>query len=171
MTMMPEDEDRFASLEASNDLLTGHVKALTDAISIVNELQSEQQAMARRNEETRKMIEKRQAETEARIERNRVSSRLVGFAFAILLPVVSILVYATLLQHVNNLLEQQAKNRLTSCGIRNEGTLSNIRREQTLADLEQDPAVKHAHENSVAELKKSLVNCKTSQQAPEPTGS
>lgn len=171
MSISPDDDARFASLEASSDSLAGDVKALTQVLTVVADLQSEQQAQARRNEETRKFIEKQQHENERRIERARSSSKLIGLAFAVLLPIVSILVYATLLQHVNNLLDEQAKNRLVSCGIRNEATLSNIRREQTLADLEKDPAVKHAHENSVEELKRSLVNCKTSQQAPVPTGS
>lgn len=163
-------EERFASLEASNESLIGHVQALTKALEVVADLQTQQQALAARNEETRNFLEKRQAEAELRIDRARRSASLIGFGFAILLPLVSILVYATLIQHVNELLAQQAKSRLISCSIRNEGTMSNIRREQTLADLEKDPAVKHAHENSVIELRRSLVDCKTQRQAPEPTG-
>lgn len=155
----PTFEERFASLEESNRALAADVRTLTSTLRVVNDLQKEQaEQRTRQDEADRKLIS---AKTEAD-ERDARTRKIVGgvsLALAIVLPLVSMLVYFSLIQHVNELLQSQQMSFFKSCSIRNQATRDNIARELALADADKDKDVKQIHTASAQALSKSIVDC------------
>jgi hypothetical protein len=142
-------EERFTSLERSNLALAVDVRALTETLQIVNELQIEQRAAARRA-----------ADTDLRLARTRRSINVATIAMAILLPLISIIVYLVLIAHVNNLLNENDADRQAACNTRNQGTMADIARERRLAAFETNKELKKVHTDSADEISKSVIDCK-----------
>lgn len=160
MTVTADDFDaRFSSLEASNRLLAQDVRALTATIQIVSDLQIEQRKINERNAETERKVATVAKETDEKIAHNRQRATRTAVILAILLPIVSIVVYALLIDHVNELLNQQAHDRKAACLTRNAGTLADARREESLAAIEVNPTAKAIHEKSAAEIRGNVINC------------
>ena len=155
---LPYDQ-QLRELDDSNRMLAADVKALADTISTVNALQIEQRRQQRENEETARRVTQVEKEADARIRRTRQTINLTTGALAVLLPLVSILVYLSLLNQVQGLLDQQARDRVTSCKQRNIGTQANIDRERKLASYTTDPRTAAAHTESANQLEKSIIDC------------
>lgn len=152
-------EERFASLEESNKALASDVRALTTTLQVVNELQIEQRSQSRRQTEMDAQLALTKQETEARLARTRRSVTVATLAMAVLLPVVSIIVYTVLIAHVNDLLDRNSADRRTACDQRNEGTMANVRRERLLASIETDEQARRIHTQSADEIESSLIDC------------
>ncbi len=164
MTDLPEQptpfESRFATLEESNRMLAADVRALTAALQVINQLQREQREAAERARRTDARVG--EVEKEARLRAAR-TQRVVGFGtltLAVLLPLVSLIVYASLIGHVNDLLNQQAEDRLAACKQRNIGTQVNVDRERELGLLEPAGSQRRAiHLESSKKLAATAINC------------
>lgn len=152
-------EERFTTLEASNVSLAADIRALTTTLKVVNELQVEQRAQARRVEDTEKVVSSNKSETDERLARTRRSVNVATLAMAILLPVVSIIVYLVLIDHVNDLLDENSSDRRAACENRNAGTQADVDRERLLAQIEDDPMAKKIHSDSATEIAKSKIDC------------
>lgn len=152
-------ESRFASLEDATRSLSGDVTALNSTLQIVAELQRKQREQALAQEQIAHDIETAKAASAARDARTRTATKMVGVSLGILIPVVSALVYLSLLLHVNDLLSQQSADRYAGCVTRNQATMENQRREQALGELEKNPDAKVLHLNSAKELGRALVDC------------
>lgn len=150
---------RFLSLEQSNRSLAADVRALTSTLTVVNELQERQRQTMKKQAEIDRSITQNERHAKEREKRSLRVVLGVGLALAVLLPLVSLIVYAGLLRHVNELLDQQQAVAYQSCIARNEGASNSADREATLARLEADPQVKALHANSAAALRKSLLDC------------
>ncbi len=158
----PERDDfetRFASLEAASRSLSLDVRTLNETLQVVGALQKEQAETRRRQDEADRNLAIAKSEADARESRTRRTFGGVSLALAILLPVVSMVVYYSLIQHVDDLLAAQRANSFMSCTIRNEAAKANIQRELTLADLEDRAALKTVHRDSAQALRASLVDC------------
>lgn len=155
----PSFEERFATLEASNNSLANDIRALTATLQIVNELQIEQKAQARRQLEAETMAAVDKKATEVRLDGQRRAINVAAIAVAILLPLVSLVVYLFLLNHVNDLLDRNSSDRQAACEARNAGTQADVRREQLLADISDDPAERKIHQDSSDEIAESLIDC------------
>jgi hypothetical protein len=152
-------EERFASLEESTRSLSADVRSLVVALQAIKEIEARQREIATRTAATETKLSKAEVAAKEREKRTRKAVGMTGLAMAVLLPAVSILVYWSLISHVNDLLDQGRKDRLASCQTRNGGTQSNLDREQILARLEKDPAARKAHADSAEQLSHSLVDC------------
>jgi hypothetical protein len=152
-------EERFAALEASNTNLSGDVQALTQAISVVNALQTEQREQARRSDEQARKLREVEIDARVRSERAQTVARRITLGFAILLPIASLLVYWILFDQVTRLLNENYNDRLRSCETRNAATESNMRRSLRLAAVEDNPEVAQIHRESAAELQAGIVDC------------
>lgn len=152
-------EERFSSLERSNVALAADVRALTETLQIVNELQIEQRAQARRAIETEERLDANKTDTDLRLARTRRSINVATVAMAILLPLVSIIVYLVLIDHVNDLLSENDTDRRAACDTRNQGTQADIARERRLAEFETNPELKKVHSDSADQIAKSLIDC------------
>lgn len=155
----PSFEERFTTLESSNNRLAADVRALTATLQIVNELQIEQRAAARRADETNQRIDAGKTDTDYRIMRTKRSIQVATFAMAILLPLVSIVVYLVLIDHVNDLLRENDADRRAACETRNRGVMADYERERQLAATERDPDLKKVHADSAAKIHSSIINC------------
>ncbi len=151
--------EQFRILDEGNRMLAGDVRGLTESLALLQQLQENQRETDRRAREAQANVNRVERESTERNARVRRSFTLATGAMAILLPLVSILVYASLIQHVDNLLSQQRRDRIASCQARNAGTLGNIAREEILAELDENPAVQKAHRDSVVALRASLIDC------------
>lgn len=156
----PGFEARFASLEEASRNLSTDVIALNATLLVVAELQTEQREQGRRQEKAEQQIRMTRQLAEQREARTRSVLRLGGIVAGVLLPVVSILVYVSLIGHVNELLAQQRSAQYTNCGIRNQVPLLNAQREFLLAGLEKDPRLKAVHQESARQLTNSVVDCR-----------
>lgn len=152
-------EERFASLDEASRSLSIDVAALNDTLRTVAALQVEQRAQRDRQAETDRKVAQTQHESSERDRRTRRALFSVGLGLAILLPLVSALVYASLLVHVNDLLAQQNAARFENCKTRNMATLENAKREEILGRLEDNLQLKQIHLNSATDLRKGLVDC------------
>lgn len=153
-------ESRFGSLEESNRSLASDVRALTSTLKIVNDLQIEQREMARRNTERDHRVDSVEKDAAAKIARTRTALNLVGITLTVLLPLVSLVVYLSLIAHVNDLLNQQGRDRLAACLQRNSGTAAEVRREQQLADLQPAGSPERGiHQQSAQAIARTAINC------------
>lgn len=152
-------EERFASLEQSNVALASDVRALTATLQIVNELQVEQRAQARRQMELDEAVAQTRHETDLRLRRTRRAVNVATLSVALLLPLVSIIVYLVLLDHVNDLLDRNSADRVAACQARNEGTMANVKRERLLASIANEEREARIHSQSADEIEKSLIDC------------
>lgn len=152
-------ETRFKDLEDSNARLAADVRALTSMLQVVNDLQIEQRAAQRRADATEKKVQAVESAANERIARTRQAVNIAAATLAVLLPVVSIIVYISLINHVNDLIDVQNRNAYTNCNIRNRGTMENADREGALAKLEDNPALKKIHTDSSVKLRGSLTDC------------
>lgn len=152
-------EERLASLEDASRLLSTEVTSLNSTLIIVADLQKQQRAQAERQTKTEAaIVATRQAAVE-RDRRTRNAVRAIVIGLSLILPIVAILVYASLVQHVNELLSNQKQDRYNSCLVRNSATAENVRRESVLAELEPNKDIKLVHQQSALILQKGLVNC------------
>lgn len=152
-------EERFASLEEASRALSADVVSLNKTLTVVNELQVSQREQAAKiaaAEANAVTIQKATEEREARTKR---VFNAMWLSLGILLPIVSIAVYASLIMHVNALLTEQYANSYKSCMVRNQGTLDNADREGQLAHADKDPDVIRIHAESEAKLRKGIVDC------------
>lgn len=152
-------EQRFASLEESNRLLAADVRTLTATLQVVNDLQLEQAKQRRITDETAAKVAVVEIDTQERIKRTRRASLSIAFGLAILLPLVSTLVYLSLLQHVNDLLQAQKRSSYQSCLIRNQATEENASREEALARLDPAKVTRDLHAESARKLRGSMIDC------------
>lgn len=152
-------EERFASLEESTRSLSADVRSLVVALQAIKEIEARQREIATRTAATEAKLSKAEIAAKAREKRTRKAVSTIGLAMAVLLPAVSILVYWSLITHVNNLLDQGRQDRLASCQTRNGGTQSNLDRERILANIVKDPAERKVHADSAEQLSHSLVDC------------
>lgn len=160
MSIEREDlESRFASLEDASRNLSGDVTALNQTLLVVADLQRKQREQALRQEQTERELASAKKISEDRDARTRTATKLISVSLGILIPVVSVLVYLSLLLHVNDLLSQQTSDRYASCLTRNQATMENQRREKALGQLEDHPELKALHLNSAAELGRAIVDC------------
>lgn len=150
---------KFAALEEASRSLSADVQTLNSHLEVVNKLQTEQREISRRNEETQRHLNKVETEAVERSKRTQRVLRWVGWGMAVLIPLVSILVYWSTIAHVNDLLSQSRAERLRGCEIRNEATRAHQRREDALAAAESDPLKKRIHEESARELTRLTVDC------------
>jgi cell division protein ZapA (FtsZ GTPase activity inhibitor) len=155
-----EDLDaRFAGLEAASRGLSADVTALNSTLLVVADLQRKQREQAARQQKTEQEIAAARQMNAERDARTRTATRAFATALAILIPLISILVYWSLIVHVNELLSTQSADRFTGCQVRNDATRENATRENALGQLESDPKLKALHLDSAAQLNRSLVNC------------
>lgn len=152
-------EERFASLEDASRALSADVSALNLTLQVVAQLQIEQREQAARQAKTEEAIKAAKVESEMRDTRTRKVVNTVALTLAVLLPLVSILVYWSLIQHVNQLLQAQQTGLYSSCTVRNEATMANVLREKELAKTEPLPAIAKIHQDSAVALSKSVVDC------------
>ncbi len=157
--------ESMRQLDEGSRMLRDDVKGLTDTLHLLQDVQDKQRLAELENIKTRAKVTEIQRETQERGNRLRRSIGMVGLALAILLPLVSTLVYISLIEHVDNLLSQQRTDRIAACQARNAGTQGNIAREEQLAILDENPAVQKAHRDSVIALRGSLLNCNTGKPA------
>ncbi len=156
----PNDfEGRFASLEQASKALSLDVQTMTAMLRVVGDLQKEQAEQRRRQDEADRALLESQAATEARETRTRRTFGGVALTLSVILPLVSIMVYWSLIQHVDNLLAAQKASFYTSCMTRNEATRANARREALLAEADKDAAVEKIHRDSVDALNAAIVDC------------
>jgi hypothetical protein len=159
MSELDDLENRFASLENACHALSTNVMALTDTLVIVADLQREQREQTLRQEKTDREIAAAKKMAAARYARTRTVTRWIALGMSVLIPVVSVIVYASLLVYVNELLRSQNKDRFANCTTRNLATAESIRREELLGKLDDNPAVRQVHLSSAIELKKSQLDC------------
>lgn len=159
MSELQELEARFATLETACLNLSTNVTALTDTLIIVADLQRQQREQAQRQEKTERELAAAQAISAARYLRTRTVTRWVALAMSVLIPVVSIIVYGSLLVYVKDLLHSQNKDRYANCLTRNKATTESIRREELLGRVDKDPEVRKVHLDSAEELAKSQLDC------------
>lgn len=150
---------RFASLEAASRNLSLDVQSLDETLKIVNALQVEQKAQRERQDQADLNLAIAKDAADQRDMRTRRISVGVALALAIVLPIVSILIYGALIHHVSNLLTTQKAGFYASCMTRNQATLDNIKRERLLAEAETNPKVRKIHLDSAASLGRGLPNC------------
>lgn len=152
-------EERFASLEAATRSLSGDVQALTSIMGVVSELQVKQQEQQKRVAETEAKVEAARKDTYERMTRvNRVIAYM-AVAFAVLVPTVTVLVYASLISHVNDMIAENNKTAYASCIMRNKATELNADREDALAAVENDPETAIIHTRSAEQLRRSFSDC------------
>jgi hypothetical protein len=156
-----EMRESFDALKEASDTLNLNVEALNHTLQAVNALQVEQARQKKVQEKAEQDLEAARIESEQRDARTRRTFTFVGLSLAVLLPLVSLLVYAALLNHVNDLLDQQQASRYSNCIARNQATTENIRRELELAKIGDDPKVMAIHRQSAEELAKGQVDCST----------
>jgi hypothetical protein len=154
-----EMRESFDSLKEASDNLALNVEALNHTLQAVNALQIEQARQKEVQEQAEKDLETARIESEQRDARTRRTFTFVGLALAILLPLVSIIVYAALLKNVNDLLDDQKSGFYNTCLTRNQATVENIRREQQLAKFEDNAQLKAIHLQSAEELAKGKIDC------------
>lgn len=152
-------ETRFASLEEASRSLSLEVISLSDALRIVAQIRQEQSAQRQRQDEADRALLEAKNAADVREARTRRVFGGVSLALAVLLPLVSILVYWALIQHVGDLLTAQKQGFAVSCQTRNQAVMDNARREQQLAEAETDARVKRIHEESAEALTKNIVDC------------
>lgn len=152
-------EQRFASLDAASRTLSGDVAALNDTLQVVTALQKEQAEQKLRQAAVENQVTETIKRTKARDRRNRNAIFGVAIGLAVLLPIVSILVYASLITHVNLLLTQQDVQRYQNCLGRNAATMENSDRERKLGDIETNAALKEIHLDSSRTLKATVRAC------------
>lgn len=155
-----EMRESFIKLGASNEALTARVADLTDTLKIVHAMQVRQTEMKEKQELVEAEVIAHKHESEERDRRTRRIFTFAGVALAVILPLVSILVYAALLNHVNDLLDQQKDGFYKTCLTRNQATNDNIRRESLLAKYETNPDIKAIHTDSAQQLTKSIIDCR-----------
>ena len=163
-------ETQLRTLNASNKQLSIDVRALTDAVMLVQKLDAEQQEMKLKAAEAEKRIAEVDLVTQDKINRTRRAGIVAAAFAAVVIPVVSILVYLALINHVNQLLDEQReqaaalqetanRNSFTSCTTRNMAAVENAQREEELAKIETDPRVVRIHAESAAKLRTTLNDC------------
>jgi hypothetical protein len=152
-------EERFASLEEASRALSADVSALNLTLQVVAQLQTEQREQATRQAKTEESVKTAKVESELRDARTRQVVNMVALTLAVLLPLVSILVYWSLLNHVNSLIAQQQADRFASCTVRNAATLENVRRETELGKIEPNDTVRAIHVQSAQILQKGVIDC------------
>lgn len=151
--------ESFAILTETSRELVEHVQALTETLKVVNGLQQDMMHQRERQDSIDKEIALNRAASEDRDTRTRRTLTFAGVCMGILLPLVSILIYAALINHVNDLLDGQKKGFYTTCLTRNQATQDNITREKALADADKDAQVEAIHNESAQDLAKSIVDC------------
>lgn len=156
----PNDfENRFASLEQASKALSVDVQTMTAMLRVVGDLQKEQAEQRRRQDEADRALLEAKAATDAREARTRRTFGGVALTLSVILPLVSIMVYWSLIQHVDDLLAAQKASFYNSCQTRNEATRANAKREALLAEADKDKAVEQIHRDSVVALNKAIVDC------------
>lgn len=150
---------RFSTLEGSNLSLAAEVQGLTKVLNVISDLQVEQRRIRETAEQAEREVKRVEREATARDHRARQVTSRWTLAAAVILPLVSIIIYVALLDHVNRLLNETDESRIRVCETVNSGTSANIQREQILASAETHSALRQAHERSVAALRRSIVNC------------
>jgi hypothetical protein len=158
---MSEDtsDQRFAGLENASRNLSADVTALNNTLQVVAELQRQQRDQAAKQAATDTEISKQKKASLERDRRQRNALRSTATAAILLLAAASFLVYFTMLNHVNGLLEQQKQDRYSGCLTRNEGTEENIRRELVLSRIDDTAAKRELHAQSAKMLGTALVDC------------
>jgi hypothetical protein len=154
----PADQ-RFAGLENASRILSADVTALTNTLQVVADLQVQQREHTAKQAATETEVRKQKEMSLERDRRQRNALRATATAAIIVLAAASFLVYFTMLNHVNGLLDQQKQDRYASCLARNVGTKENIRREQVLSQIDDTAAKRQLHKESAVTLNKSLVDC------------
>jgi hypothetical protein len=154
-----EFESRFKSLEDASRALSSDVSALNETLIVVGELGRRQREQAEKIAAAEDQVISAKRIADARDARTRRVVNMVAVTLGVLLPVVSILVYLALIQHVNELLTEQYRTSYTSCTLRNQVNLDNAEREGKLASIEKDPEVARIHSSSAEQLRASLVDC------------
>lgn len=134
-------EERFSGLEASNRDLTDEIRKLSEALINVHELTKKHQIL------------------DAKSDRIRRNVRATTLAFAIVLPLLTLGLYATLVDHVDDLFDDFNATRYQGCVDRNAATIENARRERALADAEDNAAIRAIHQQSAKTLDGTLVDC------------
>lgn len=152
-------EQRFASLEEASRGLSLDVQTLNDALRTVAQLTVEQAAQKRRQDDADQALIDAKTQADARENRNRRTFGGLALGLAVILPLASILVYAALISHVNDLLSAQQSGFFNSCSLRNQATRDNVSRENALADANTDPVIVRIHRSSAENLSRSIVNC------------
>jgi hypothetical protein len=152
-------ERRFATLEEASRNLSLDVQALTETLKVVSQLQVEQREQRRKQTELDEAIVQARRDAQERNARTRKTFLLGIGALAVILPLVSVLVYWSLLANVNQLLREQRATSYASCQTRNQSTADQAAREQALADAEKDQTLRVVHSRSAEQLRSGTVNC------------
>lgn len=152
-------ETRFAGLEAASRLLSADVQALTSSLMVVAELQRQQREQAIKQAEIEATVALQKEQVDEREVRTRKAFKNLGLALAIILPLISIGVYLSLLNHVNNMIDNNNKQAYASCSARNASQLQNAARERSLASYETNVHIKDIHLKSAYSQEHTLSNC------------
>jgi hypothetical protein len=152
-------ERRFATLEDASRNLSLDVQALTETLKVVSQLQVEQREQRRKQNQLDADIIQARRDSVERNNRTRKTFLWGIGALAVILPLVSVLVYWALLSNVNQLLKEQRVNSFNSCSTRNQSTLDQAARERALADAEKDADLRAVHSRSAEQLRAATVDC------------
>jgi uncharacterized membrane protein len=159
MSDLEELQSRFESLEVACLSLTTTVHALNETLIIVADLQRGQREQALRQEKTEVALATARDVAAARYARTRTVTRWIALGMSVLIPIVSVIVYVSLLVYVQDLLRSSNKDRYANCQLRNGTTEALVRREEALGRLEEDLARKAVHISTASELEQTKIDC------------
>jgi fatty acid desaturase len=161
MTNDAEDlESRFTSLEDASRNLSADVRGLNATLLVVADLQTKQREQAARMEKAEAEARSAKQLATDQDRRNLMIWRWGALILAVVLSVISLLLYFLLTQHVNDLIDAQAQDRYQQCQLRNAGTVASYTREEALAKLESDPDIARLHSDSAKVLRRAVLQCR-----------
>lgn len=150
---------QMTDLRSAGASLSADISGLKQTLLVVKDLQVQQSTQAERQRATDMRLERDRIDSMARESRLRRTLSILTLVLGVTLPLVSILVYAALISHVDALLDEQKASAYTSCTVRNRSAIDNADREKRLAALEPTAQLRAVHAQSSQELRQNLNDC------------